>query len=106
MVKVARCVPADRALPFSALRDLRSRGVSVDRPGDREAGLRSPGQPLRLHQEGGQLLLLVPRRLIAQEGVPGRRGALVAGRARLPAAQQESTQAWDDVRHFFDNIIE
>lgn len=50
----------------------------MDGPDDREAGLRTPGQPLRLHQEGGQLLLLVPRRLIAQEGVPGRRGALIA----------------------------
>lgn len=48
----------------------------MDGPDDREAGARTPGQPLRLHQEGGQLLLLVPRRRIAQEGVPGRRGAL------------------------------
>lgn len=67
---------ADCALSLSALWDLCSGGVSVDRPDDREAGVRTPGQPLRLHQEGRQLLLLVPRCLLTQEGVPGRRGAL------------------------------
>lgn len=67
---------ADRALSLSALWDLCSGGVSLDRPDDWQAGVRTPGQPLRLHQEGGQLLLLVPRRLLTQEGVPGRRGAL------------------------------
>lgn len=48
----------------------------MDGPDDREAGARAPGQPLRLRQAGGRLLLLVPRRRTAQEGVPGRRGSL------------------------------
>lgn len=69
-------VSADRALPLSALRDLGPGGVSVDGPDDREAGARTPGQPLRLREAGGRLLLLVPRRGTAQERVPGRRGSV------------------------------
>lgn len=71
---------ADCALPLPALRDLGSRGVPVDGSDDREAGARTPSQPLRLRQKGGWLLLLVPRRRATKEGVPGCRGPLVTRR--------------------------
>lgn len=48
----------------------------MDGPDDREAGAWTPGQPLRLRQEGRRLLLLVPWCRSTQEGVSGHRGPL------------------------------
>lgn len=86
---VVLCVSADCPLSLTALRDLCSRGVPVDGPDDREAGARTPGQPLRLRQESRRLLLLVPRRRTAQERVFGCRGSLVSWHMWLPTAQPD-----------------
>ena len=97
------CVSADCALSFSALRDLGSWGVSVDGHDDREAGARTPGQPLRLREAGGRLLLLVPRHCVAQEGVPGRRRPLVTRQAWLPTVWKINVNDSIDIQD--NNII-